>query len=92
MNTLVLAYAGASLPLLLYFLQAGASIGRVITQEIVAVEVIRTLVGSIGLVLSVPVTTALAVLVAAPRSVAEADRHGDRFPEQRRIPSDGLEL
>lgn len=67
-NTLVLAYAGASLPLLLYFLQAGSSIGRVITQEVVAVEVIRTLVGSVGLVLSVPVTTALAVLVTTNRS------------------------
>ena len=91
-NTLVLAYAGASLPLLLYFLQAGSSIGRVITQEIVAVEVIRTLVGSVGLVLSVPVTTALAVLVTAPRSVPDFDRQDDQDREHKRIPTEGLAL
>lgn len=64
-NTLVLAYAGASLPLLLLFTQADRPLGEVITGEVVAVEVVRTLVGSIGLVASVPITTALAALVLA---------------------------
>jgi uncharacterized membrane protein len=59
-NTLVLAYVGASLPLLLLFTQSGQSIGRVATREVVAQEVVRALVGSIGLVLAVPLTTALA--------------------------------
>jgi uncharacterized membrane protein len=59
-NTLVLAYVGASLPLLLLFSQAGQSLGRVSTREIVAEEIVRTLVGSIGLILAVPLTTALA--------------------------------
>ena len=66
-NTLVLAYAGASLPLLLLFTQAG--------RRLADVEVVRTLVGSIGLVTAVPVTTALAALVvsrgARPGSPAE---------------------
>jgi uncharacterized membrane protein len=62
-NTLVLAYAGASLPLLLLFTQTSQSIGGVLNGETVAVEVVRTLVGSIGLVASVPLTTLLAVLV-----------------------------
>ena len=62
-NTLVLAYAGASLPLLLLFTLAEQSTGAVLTGEIVAGEVVRTLVGSIGLVASVPITTALAALV-----------------------------
>jgi uncharacterized membrane protein len=62
-NTLVLAYAGASLPLLLVFTQAGRSLQDVATGELVAVEIVRTLVGSIGLVAAVPMTTALAVLV-----------------------------
>lgn len=61
-NTLVLAYAGASLPLLLFFAQGAAPFGRILTGELVAVEIIRMLVGSIGLVLSVPVTTALAAV------------------------------
>ncbi|MFD7503878.1 YibE/F family protein [Streptomyces sp. NPDC059850] len=64
-NTLVLAYAGASLPLLLLFSIADSGVGTVATSEIVAEEIVRTLVGSIGLVASVPVTTALAVLVVS---------------------------
>ncbi|WP_308294701.1 YibE/F family protein [Streptomyces sp. JJ66] len=64
-NTLVLAYAGAALPLLLLFSVAEASVGRVATSELVAEEIVRTLVGSIGLVASVPLTTGLAALVAS---------------------------
>jgi hypothetical protein len=62
-NTLILAYAGASLPLLLFFYEASQPIGRLLTGEVVAVEVVRMLVGSVGLVLSVPITTALAAAV-----------------------------
>jgi uncharacterized membrane protein len=62
-NTLVLCYAGAALPLLILFTLAEARLGDVLTGELVAEEVVRTLVGSIGLVASVPITTALAVLV-----------------------------
>lgn len=69
-NTLVLAYAGAALPLLLLFSIAQSSVGSVANSELVAAEIVRTLVGSIGLVASVPVTTALAALVVS------ADRPG----------------
>ena len=62
-NTLALAYAGASLPLLLLFLVSQQSLGTVINSEVVATEAIRTLVGSMGLVASVPFTTWLATLV-----------------------------
>jgi uncharacterized membrane protein len=62
-NTLVLAYAGAALPLLVLFTLAQRGLGDVLTGEIIAQEVVRTLVGSIGLVASVPVTTALAAFV-----------------------------
>lgn len=62
-NTLVLAYAGASLPLLLLFSVSGVGVGNALMSEVVAQEVVRTLVGSIGLVASVPVTTALAAYV-----------------------------
>ncbi|MBA4862964.1 YibE/F family protein [Streptomyces sp. PSKA54] len=64
-NTLVLAYAGAALPLLLLFSIAQSSVGAVANSELVAEEIVRTLVGSIGLVASVPVTTALAALVVS---------------------------
>lgn len=69
-NTLVLAYAGAALPLLLLFSIARSSVGAVANSELVAEEIVRTLIGSIGLVASVPVTTALAALVVS------ADRAG----------------
>ncbi|MFG2963661.1 YibE/F family protein [Streptomyces sp. NPDC048288] len=69
-NTLVLAYAGAALPLLLLFSIAQSSVATVANSELVAEEIVRTLVGSIGLVASVPVTTLLAALVVS------ADRPG----------------
>ncbi|WP_249266004.1 MULTISPECIES: YibE/F family protein [unclassified Pseudonocardia] len=66
-NTLVLAYAGAALPLLLLFSVAAGGVTEVLTSQDVATEIVRTLVGSIGLVAAVPVTTGLAALVAARR-------------------------
>jgi len=59
-NTLILVYTGASLPLLLLFINNPHPFSEVINYEIVADEVVRTLVGSIGLVLAVPITTLLA--------------------------------
>lgn len=60
-NTLALAYTGASLPLLLLFSTSQLSISSLINQEVFAVEIIRTITGSIGLILTVPITTLLAV-------------------------------
>ena len=65
-NTLALAYAGASLPLLLLFVEFDRPLSRVLTSEVVATELVRTLVGSIGLVASVPLTTLLAARLVAP--------------------------
>jgi uncharacterized membrane protein len=73
-NTLVLAYAGASLPLLLLFVQRDAPWGRIGASEIVAIEIVRTLVGSIGLVLAVPLTTGVAAALLTPPA---PDREGD---------------
>ncbi len=67
-NTLFLAYAGASLPLLLLFSEAGQGIGSIVTRELVAVEIVRALVGSIGLVSAVPISTWLAAQVLRPTS------------------------
>ncbi|TQS40856.1 YibE/F family protein [Cryptosporangium phraense] len=65
-NTIVLAYAGASLPLLLLISVSGQSLGSLVTGQSIASEIVRSLVGTIGLVASVPITTALAALVAEP--------------------------
>ena len=63
-NTLVLAYAGAALPMLLMFSLGGGNYGFLINFELIAEEIVRTLVGSLGLVTAVPLTTAIAVLLA----------------------------
>ncbi|WP_443067578.1 YibE/F family protein [Streptomyces sp. NBC_01268] len=83
-NTLVLAYAGAALPLLLLFSIAQSSVGTVANSELVAEEIVRTLIGSIGLVASVPVTTVLAALVvSADRPGATEQRPGGRGRRRR---------
>jgi len=59
-NTLVLVYAGATLPLLLLFISGHTSMTELINYEPVAEEIVRTLVGSVGLVSAVPFTTLIA--------------------------------
>jgi uncharacterized membrane protein len=63
-NTLVLAYAGASLPLMILLSSTPQPLSNVLSSEVISVEIVRTLVGSIGLVASVPITTALAAAIA----------------------------
>lgn len=75
-NTLVLAYAGASLPLFLLFSTANATpLWVTLNSEMIAEEIVRTLIGSIALVLTVPISTALATY-AANRGLLPADEHG----------------
>jgi uncharacterized membrane protein len=63
-NTLVLAYVGATLPLMLVFSALDLPFGIAVSQEVVAQEVVRGLVGGLGIIAAVPVTTAIAALVA----------------------------
>lgn len=60
-NTLALAYAGAAMPLLLLFYGTETSYLTILNREVFATEIIRTVIGSIGLVLAVPITTLFAV-------------------------------
>jgi uncharacterized membrane protein len=73
-NTLVLAYAGSSLPVLLIFASGALPLGQALNLELVSEQVVATLVGSIGLIVAVPATTALAALLALrlPRDQLEA--------------------
>lgn len=69
-NSLFLAYAGASLPLLMLFnLQEPPfqTLSQVINNEIIATEIVRTLIGSIGLALAIPISTLLATRYCTPR-------------------------
>ncbi len=77
-NTLFLAYAGASLPLLIIFSLGVDALPTLLTSEVVAVEVVRTLVGSIGLIAAVPLTTVLAAAV-----VMEPERRRARGSDRR---------
>ncbi|UUV31629.1 YibE/F family protein [Amycolatopsis roodepoortensis] len=64
-NTLVMAYAGAALPVLLYTSLSGVGLGSILGAEDIAQEIVRTLAGSVGIVAAVPVTTVLAALIAS---------------------------
>jgi uncharacterized membrane protein len=79
-NTLVLAYVGAALPVLLIFSSGATGFAEAANFEIVAAEIVATLVGSIGLIAAAPITTALAAafavrLPAARVSGPEAAAH-----------------
>ena len=77
-NTLVLAYAGAALPLLLIFELQAVSVADALNQESVTVEILAMCVGSIGLIAALPLTTALAAVLATrlPESDLPAEDHG----------------
>ena len=75
---IVLAYVGASLPILLIFSIGQTPAWDAINSEAVATELVAILVGSIGLVLAVPVTTALAAILAThapPKALEDAHTH-----------------
>ncbi len=76
-NTLVLAYVGASLPLIVLFNAGQQDPLLTVSGEIVAVEVVKALVGSIGIVAAVPATTAIAVMLVGRGMFSE---HTDRLP------------
>jgi uncharacterized membrane protein len=82
-NTLVLAYAGSSLPLILLLATDGRPAGQVLTGELLAQEVLRSAVGTIGLVASVPITTFLAVVVRSRSAGPRSSRPG-RSPRHSR--------
>lgn len=74
-NTLALAYVGAALPLVLLFSTSAAPLYYTLNQEVIASELARILVGSIGLILAVPLTTAIAAWWFGNREV-KMDDHG----------------
>lgn len=71
-NTLALAYVGVSLPLILLYAQTDSPIWQTLNQEVVAAELLRIIVGSIGLILAVPATTLVAAWYFHQHEVDEA--------------------
>ncbi|MEO6605131.1 MAG: YibE/F family protein [Aeromicrobium sp.] len=70
--TLVFAYAGSAMTILLLIVAYQRNLAEMATTEQIAQEIVRTLVGAIGLVLAVPITTALAVLMAPGETTGSA--------------------
>lgn len=75
-NTIVLAYAGASLPLLALVVALDDPLGEVLSDQLVATELVRSAVGTIGLIAAVPITTAAAAFVSR-RAPARAAGPGE---------------
>jgi uncharacterized membrane protein len=61
-NTLILAYTGSSIPLLLILNASGESFASIVNMDIVATEVVRSLAGSIGLIVTIPITAFISVI------------------------------
>lgn len=72
-NTLALAYAGAALPLLLFFYTSTSDVLLSINREIFAAEIVRTIAGSIAIILTVPITTLIAVWLLTPKSQGNSE-------------------
>jgi uncharacterized membrane protein len=75
-NTLALAYLGTALPLVMFYSRANADFWQSINQEVIAAEILRIIIGSIGLILAVPFTTAVAARYFGRREVSVHDDHG----------------
>jgi uncharacterized membrane protein len=75
-NTLLLAYAGASLTLLLLIAAQSVSLGQTINRAFLAEEIVRTLVGSLGLIAATPITSVIAVALARRRRAIEGEDEG----------------
>ena len=73
-NTLAIAYVGVSLPLLLLFTQGGTeSVWVTMNREIFSTEIVRTMIGSIGLVLAVPITTMVSMWLLTRKNKRNVD-------------------
>jgi uncharacterized membrane protein len=82
-NTLVLAYAGSSLPLLLLFSLSPSSPVSLLNSDIMAIEIVRAAVGGIALAVSIPIATFLGVVIRkkmAPSSVSHHEHPGSTAP------------
>lgn len=75
-NTLVLAYTGASLPLLLHFYIAASDVSMAINAEVFATEIVRAIVGSVGLIMAVPIVTLLATVYLRGYKSPHMHTHG----------------
>lgn len=67
-NTIILAYAGTSLPLLILIVANDGTLGGMLTTQALSQEIVRSAVATLGLIAAVPVTTALAAVLTTRMS------------------------
>lgn len=88
-NTLALAYTGAALPVLLFLSLSDVSPLLLINREILAAEILRTVIGSLGLVFAVPLTTWFALFFIKRKDRAMEEhlrrRHRQNEPTSREL-------
>jgi uncharacterized membrane protein len=89
-TTLVFAYVGASLPLLVLLARVDQPAGPVLTADVVSVAIVRTLVGAIGLVVAAPTTALLAAVALGPSAPRPSGDDDARRPKRRRA-GEGIE-
>jgi uncharacterized membrane protein len=88
-NTLFLAYVGATLPLLVILIVSQQPAALVLNGEVIAIEIVRTLVGSIGIVAAVPITSAIATLLVSAGDRRRAEQQA--WSAAARRAEDGFE-
>ncbi|WP_409073407.1 YibE/F family protein [Micromonospora chalcea] len=86
-NTIVLAYAGASLPLLLLLVADSRPVSQILTSEFLAQEIVRSAVATLGLIAAVPLTTALAAIVTTAGRRAPGPERASPVPPPPRPPA-----
>ncbi|ODB80125.1 MULTISPECIES: YibE/F family protein [Micromonospora] len=86
-NTIVLAYAGASLPLLLLLVADSRPVSQILTSEFLAQEIVRSAVATLGLIAAVPLTTALAAIVTTAGRRAPGPEPASPVPPPPRPPT-----
>lgn len=74
-NTLILAYTGSSIPILLLFMAYETSLIKIMNLDVIATEVIRSLSGSIGLVLTIPITAFVASILIKKQKLKGEDKN-----------------
>jgi uncharacterized membrane protein len=91
-NTIILAYAGASLPMLLLLRTGQQPLGQILTTQQIAQEIVRSIVGTIGLIAAVPITTWLAALTASrmPGKPASERTGSGRLGRRQVVPDEAL--
>jgi uncharacterized membrane protein len=89
-NTLILAYTGSSLSMALLLITYSNSLLQLLNRELIVVEILQALVGSIGLLITIPLTSVICAFVYTGRRPVRTKRTGQEERQQNSTPSEHL--